>query len=180
MIKKSIYTLILSIIILSSNSFITCAQDDSKDQKVNYSNADTWLLGYFDKDDMLIKPHNAWFDSGYDEYVFDDEIFMSLAELPFEYLEILIVLGTWCPDSRREVPRFMKIMDAWGFPEENIRFLGVDSYKQAPIDAYADLNIERVPTFIIYNKKNEEGRIIEYPKASLERDMLDILSKIPQ
>ena len=178
MLKKSLSTLILTLIIFSASSLNAISQEGSIDNKVNFSNPETWLLGFFEKSDLLNKPHNSWFENEYDKYVFEDEAFMKLSESSPDNIEILIVLGTWCPDSRREVPRFMKIMDAWGFPEESIKFLGVDSYKVAPIDGYDELGIERVPTFIIYEKKSETGRIIEYPKASLERDMVDILNKI--
>ena len=42
-------------------------------------------------------------------------------------------------------------------------------------EKFESLNIERVPTFIIYRNKNELGRIVEYPETSLEKDMLDIM-----
>ena len=88
-----------------------------------------------------------------------------------------MVLGTWCSDSRREVPRFMKIIESLDYKIDRIRFIGVNSYKEAPVHNFDSLNIERVPTFIFYNNKIELGRIIEYPESSLERDMLGILSK---
>lgn len=156
------------------------AQDAKQDQtvkRVNYSDPSTWLLGYFNHDSFLLEPHNAWYNSGFDGYTFDDEAFVELSRIPVDNLTITIVLGTWCPDSRRELPRFMKIMESWGFDSENILLIGVDSYKVAPIEGYSDLNIDRVPTFIIYRNKSELGRIIEYPKASLERDMVNILSE---
>jgi hypothetical protein len=86
-------------------------------------------------------------------------------------------MGTWCSDSRREVPRFMKIIESLGYDKKRLRFIGVDSYKEAPVHNFDSLNIERVPTFIFYNDKIELGRIIEYPLTSLERDMLVILNK---
>jgi thiol-disulfide isomerase/thioredoxin len=91
-------------------------------------------------------------------------------------LTITIVLGTWCSDSRREVPRFMKIIDLWGFPREKIRFIGVDINKIAPLEEYSGLDIERVPTFIFFEKKIEKGRIIEVPVTSLEQDTENILA----
>ena len=103
---------------------------------------------------------------------------MELSETDMTDVEVLVVLGTWCPDSRREVPRFMKIMELSGFDQELISLMGTDSYKVAPVDNYDDLNIDRVPTFIFYYKKNEIGRIIEYPLTSLERDMVNIFKKI--
>jgi hypothetical protein len=42
----------------------------------------------------------------------------------------------------------------------------------------ADLNIERVPTFIIMNEGIEIGRIIETPEETLEADLLKILQNL--
>jgi len=144
-------------------------------RRVNYSDPETWLLGYFQADDFLSSPHSEWYNRGFDDYTFNDEAFMELSSKSFDEVTITIVLGTWCPDSRREVPRFLKIMQSWGIPAEQITLIGVDSYKVAPVEKYEELDIERVPTFIIYINKVEAGRIIEYPKTSLEQDMVDIL-----
>jgi len=96
-------------------------------------------------------------------------------EIEKDDLTITIVIGTWCPDSRREVPRFMKIADLWGFPHDRIKFIGVDINKVAPLEDYFQLAIERVPTFIFYKKNIEKGRIIEVPETSLEQDTRNIL-----
>jgi len=85
-------------------------------------------------------------------------------------------MGTWCPDSRREVPRFMRVLDTWQFPVESVTFIGVDNEKQSPVGEYVNLDIKRVPTFIIYKNNLEAGRIIENPVSSLEQDMVDILT----
>ena len=85
-------------------------------------------------------------------------------------------MGTWCPDSRREVPRFMRIVEEIGFPADRIVFVGVDNTKLAPVGGYDTLNIERVPTFIFLRNKVEAGRIIETPVTSLEQDMQIILT----
>jgi hypothetical protein len=71
----------------------------------------------------------------------------------------------------------MKIVNELDYNTENITFIGVDSYKEAPLDSYGELGIDRVPTFIFYIDKVEKGRIIEYPETSLERDMVNILKK---
>ena len=85
-------------------------------------------------------------------------------------------MGTWCPDSRREVPRFMRILDAWQFPVVKVTFIGVDNAKLSPVGEYDKLDIQRVPTFIIYKNNIEAGRIIENPTTSLEQDMVNILT----
>ena len=88
---------------------------------------------------------------------------------------ITVVMGTWCSDSRREVPRFLKIMDIMDFPEEKISFIGTDTDKRSPIGGFEEMEIQRVPTFIFFVDNSEAGRIIEVPIASLEEDMVSIL-----
>jgi thiol-disulfide isomerase/thioredoxin len=97
-------------------------------------------------------------------------------EINKENISIKIVMGTWCPDSRREVPRFMRVLNAWQFPTDKLTFIGVDDTKQSPVGEYDKLDIHRVPTFIIYKNNLEAGRIIENPATSLEQDLVNILT----
>jgi thiol-disulfide isomerase/thioredoxin len=144
-------------------------------QQVNYSEQSTWLLGYFNPEQLKREPHSVWFYKGYDDYQLSQEAMKSLSETGKDGLTIKIVMGTWCPDSRREVPRFIKVLDTWNFPAGSITFIGVDNGKLSPIGGYEALEIQRVPTFIIYKNNLEAGRIIENPVTSLEQDMLNIL-----
>jgi len=144
---------------------------------VNFSESVTWLLGYINAGQFLRPPHSEWFVKGFDEYMPVQEVITRLSRIDMEDLSIKIVLGTWCPDSRREVPRFMKIIDLWQFPAGKVIFVGVDNSKIAPVGGYDTLQIERVPTFIIMQNKVEAGRIIENPVTSLEQDMLNILTR---
>lgn len=144
-------------------------------QKINFNDPQTWLLGYFQSDELLQDPHDIWFNEEFDSYQIGEEALIELMNMDLEDIEVLVVMGTWCTDSRREVPRFLKLSQLIGLEQDKVKFIGTDSYKEAPVDDYETLDIERVPTFIFYYKKNELGRIIEYPKASLEKDMLNIL-----
>ena len=143
---------------------------------INFSVPDTWLLGYINPSLFSKPPHSEWFLNGFDGYRPDQEVIGKLAQINKDGLSIQIVMGTWCPDSRREVPRFMKIIDLWKFPAEKVIFIGVDNTKIAPVGGYDTLGIERVPTFIVLQNKIEAGRIIENPVTSLEQDMLNILT----
>jgi len=143
----------------------------------NFSDQATWLLGYFTYGQMTREPHSVWFLKGFDEYQLNNEPLEKLIEIPKDDLTIKIVMGSWCPDSRREVPRFMRILDKWQFPISKVVFIGADNAKIAPVGEYSGLNIERVPTFIVYKNNVEAGRIIENPKTSLEQDMVNILTR---
>ncbi|WP_029284367.1 thioredoxin family protein [Pedobacter sp. R20-19] len=92
--------------------------------------------------------------------------------------KIKIVFGTWCGDSKVNVPNFLKIMDALHFKEKNIEFIAVDGNKKAENGIIDGMDIKMVPTFIIYDQKGIElGRIIEGPKTTLEGDLLAIYKK---
>jgi hypothetical protein len=146
-------------------------------KEVNFSDQITWLLGYFNPLQLTHEPYSTWYYKGFDEYQPKSDAINKLLEINKEGLSIKIVMGTWCPDSRREVPRFMRILDIWKFPSSMVTFIGVDNAKIAPVGQYEKLDIQRVPTFIIYKNNIEAGRIIENPKASLEQDMADILTR---
>jgi len=143
---------------------------------VDFHDQTTWLLGYFNPDQLTHSPYSTWYLSGYDEYQINTNALNNLLDINKEEITIKVVMGIWCPDSRREVPRFMKVLNAWHYPASKVIFIGVDDAKLSPVGEYNGLNIQRVPTFIIYKNNIEAGRIIENPKASLEQDMVDILT----
>ena len=144
---------------------------------VNFQRPETWLMGYFLHDLMTTPPHDAWYNPEYEKYVPQEELVHKIAATNVSDVSVLIVLGSWCPDSHREVPRFNKLIDECGLQRIKVTYLGVDMNKIAPIGDYEKLGIKRVPTFIIYRNNIEAGRIIEYPSTSLERDLFEILNR---
>ena len=152
-------------------------QTEEPKAMTNFSEQITWLLGYFSVDQLKRTPHCEWYLKGFDEYQPNSDAVNKLTAIGTDYLSIKIVMGTWCPDSRREVPRFMRVLDLWKFPANKITFIGVDNAKVSPVGEYITLGIERVPTFIFYKNNIEAGRIIENPATSLEQDIVNILTR---
>ncbi len=95
-------------------------------------------------------------------------------------IEFTVVLGTWCGDSKEQVPHFYKILKACNYSDKRVKAIGVDRSKTAIIVKIDDLNIERVPTFILYKNGIEIGRIVETPDKNLERDLWTIISEHSQ
>ncbi|PTS91815.1 thioredoxin [Pedobacter sp. HMWF019] len=116
------------------------------------------------------------YDTEYSNYVLDDSLIQAL-QLPLSTKTITTVLGTWCGDSKLYVPHFLKVLDAAGFKEENLRLIGVNQSKKAAQGLIDHLNIDRVPTFIIFQDGKEIGRIVEQPNETFEKDILNILTK---
>ena len=153
------------------------ALKEAGNQHYDYSDSQTWLIGSFSPGRLSSPPHASWYLKGKDNYTPAREAVERLKGIRMQDITIKVVLGTWCPDSRREVPRFMRIVEDTGFPVSRIEFIGTDNLKVSPVENYGNLNIQRVPTFIFYRNNIEAGRIIENPSSSLEQDMVDILSR---
>jgi len=92
-------------------------------------------------------------------------------------ISITIVMGTWCSDSREQIPSFYKILNELNYPTDKITLICVDRNKKGLSDEVSNLNIELVPTIIFYRNGKEIGRIIETPQESLEKDLLRIISE---
>lgn len=140
------------------------------------------LYGVCTKDSLMAEPFGKWFTSGYDSYTVKPELIADLKKQTFDNISIKIFFGTWCGDSKREVPRFLKLLSAISFPDKKVRLiaLGGDSLvKQSPGHEESGLGIFRVPTFIIYENGKEINRINEFPVISLEKDLLTILNEQP-
>ncbi len=91
--------------------------------------------------------------------------------------EVIVFLGTWCGDSRREVPRLWKALAEAGaeVPFE-VHYIGVDRGKKEPAGELAANDIRYLPTFIVRRDGRETGRIVETSPHSVERDLLDLLT----
>jgi thiol-disulfide isomerase/thioredoxin len=152
-------------------------QPETQSPYAKFSEQSTWLLGYLSPSQFSQPPHSEWYIKGYDEYQPEQKAITNLQTIKVDDLSITVVMGTWCPDSRREVPRFMRILDLWQFPPGKVTFIGVDNTKLAPVGDFDRLEIERVPTFIILKNNVEAGRIIENPETSLEQDIINILTR---
>ncbi len=90
-------------------------------------------------------------------------------------IDITIVLGTWCHDSQEQVPRFYRIMDDAGIPDDVISVICVDGNKTGGDIDIEKFDIELVPTFLFYRNGEELGRIIETPETTLEEDVWEII-----
>lgn len=95
--------------------------------------------------------------------------------------EVDVFLGTWCGDSKREVPVFFKIIDAAQLEDNlDISIWAMDRGKKLDDGPLSGKNIEFVPTFVFHKSGEEIGRIIEMPDDLFEKDMLKILRSIDQ
>lgn len=132
------------------------------------------LMGYCDKKGLQKGIYGAYFESQYDIYK-PVQTYISNLETKLDDYEITVVLGTWCGDSKIQVPHFYKVINEAGYNDKRVKIIAVDKKKEAILVDISDMDIQRVPTFIIYKDDKEVGRIIETPKKSLERDLWKIV-----
>jgi thiol-disulfide isomerase/thioredoxin len=132
------------------------------------------LVGHVDRAGLLKGEFSHYYNSQYETYKVSEKLVKKITP-KVENIKITIVLGTWCMDSKIQVPRFMKIMDALAIPAEKISMIALDSRKEALVIDMGPYSIERVPTFIFYRDGKEIGRIVESPRKSLEKDILKIV-----
>ena len=132
------------------------------------------LIGKVNRKGFEQRPFDAWFAKNYRDYKVKAKDAKDIKDL-LNNVDIVVVMGTWCPDSRREVPRLYKILDYAHFDEKRLTVYAVDRSKKVPSGATDNLNIKRVPTIIVIRDGKEIGRIIEYPVFSLEKDLTMIL-----
>ncbi|MBC2839041.1 thioredoxin family protein [Robiginitalea sp. SC105] len=143
---------------------------DPEDQEI--------LVGTAPLDSLYSEPFVEWYEPNLAAYEPNPEVISALKPL-LEDIEITLFMGTWCSDSKREVPRFVKILEAAGYPADKMEIITMTRDKNTPQAYEEGFGIINVPTFIFYRDDEELGRIVEYPIESLEADMLKILSGAP-
>ena len=92
-------------------------------------------------------------------------------------MDFVIMFGTWCHDSKREVPRMLRILDSAGVRTEQISLIGVDTNKEEPKGQEKTYNLRNTPTLILLKNGEEVGRIIERPNVSLEADLINLMTR---
>jgi len=134
------------------------------------------LLGNCDVEGIK---HSRVFESSFDEeqnYTPNMGMFMP-GDNSLNDMDITIILGSWCSDSQREVPRMIKVLEALDYPMSMLRIIAVDRKKEVSNMNISDFDVKYVPTFIFYKNNEEVGRIVEMPKQSLEVDIVNILNR---
>jgi hypothetical protein len=140
------------------------------------------LLGKSTRERLAQPPFNDWYNKNYAAYTIDSNTANQIKPL-LKNKQFFLFMGTWCGDSRREVPRMYKILDYCQVKLSRIQLINLNNsdtaYKQSPGHEERGLNILRVPTLLIYENGHEVGRVVESPVTSLEKDMFAIVTKQP-
>lgn len=135
------------------------------------------LIGWVDRAGIASKDFLENGQEKYDAYTSDNESIKYLKDAfsADKKLHVLVVFGTWCGDSKANVPDFFKVADQANITK--VKYLAVNRKKKAGDIDMSKLDIQFVPTFIVYKGDVEIGRIIESPSYTLEHDLVEMLKK---
>lgn len=79
--------------------------------------------------------------------------------------QLVVFGGTWCEDTQFILPKFFKLQEKSGFPDDAITMFGVNREKTSLGNIAKAFNIKLVPTFIVMKDGKEIGRVVEYGKT---------------
>ncbi|UPS91135.1 thioredoxin family protein [Bizionia sp. M204] len=154
--------------------FFTCkAQDVSSEAEITPKD----LVGEISRSELVSNTvFNLWFSDNFENYQLDSQTIEMLKRIPTKNLSFKIIMGTWCSDSQRDVPRFARILDELHISENTIDYYALDANKLSPSKIEETYQVSHVPTFIIYKNGVELNRIVEMSIRTLEEDLLIILT----
>lgn len=176
--KMSLYILVFVFITSCGNISSTVKTGDKDITPVTVQNSDVqkdMLVGKFTKEDLLKPPFDTWFKSAYENFTPSEEAMESIKNNISDY-EILVFMGTWCGDSKREVPKLLKILDMAEYDLSNLTLIGVSRSKTTPEKLEDAWDINRVPSIIFIKDGKEINRFVEYPRETLEEDIANIVN----
>ncbi len=135
------------------------------------------LLGNINRDGFKNELFSEWYNENHNEHILDTTTIEALGP-KLKKVTIKVFMGTWCSDSQREVPALYKILDAAKFEYSNLSIVAVSHDKDTPDHLEKGMDIQYVPTIIIYKEDKEIGRFVEFAQENLEKDMLAIINEI--
>ena len=183
---KYIYILVLA------TAFFSCKNTSEKEEvleinselknEINIVVPDTiddgmMLLGVINRDGFKNDFFSEWYKENYKEHALDTTI-IEVLTTKLNEVSIKVFMGTWCSDSQKEVPALYKILDAAKYDYSKLTIVAVSHDKDTPEHLEKGMDIQYVPTIILYKEGKEIGRFVEFAQENLEKDMLAIINEV--
>ena len=93
-------------------------------------------------------------------------------------VQFVVFGGTWCEDTQFVLPKFFKIQEKSGLPDDAVTFFGVNRAKRSLGNISGAFNVTLVPTIIVMKEGKEIGRVVEYGKTGKwDKELVDILNQ---
>ncbi len=144
------------------------AQEETVNNE-NFPSTPQMLLGCVSRDDFLQSPFVEWYQPGYDSYIVDTNELAKIFPDSLSGISVTVVFGSWCPDSRAEVPGFFKVCDFLKINPKNIKIIGVDKSKDVQADCAEDESVEYVPTYFFYYNGKLLKKIVDHSDTIFEQ-----------
>ena len=118
-----------------------------------------------------------WYTSSQTGYK-PDSATLNAFESAKKNIQFVVFGGTWCEDTQFILPKFFKLQEQTGFPDEGITLFGVNREKTSLGNIAKAFNVTNVPTFIVMKDGKEVGRVVEYGKTGKwDREIAALLNQ---
>lgn len=122
----------------------------------------------------LMENKLVWYPKIYERYQVKDSI-LKQRNKALKHYSFKIFIGSWCPESKLFLPKFIKVLQSLKIPISNITVFNISKDKKQPSSLIGVYKIKFVPTVIFYNNGIEQNRIVEYTINSIEEDINSIV-----
>lgn len=120
----------------------------------------------------------GWFAESKNGLETPEEDLIQALKVSDEDLYFLIFGGTWCEDTEDILPKFFKVQELAGFPEERITVFMLDRFKKLAYTLPEAFNITHTPTFLIMKAGKEAGRLVEYGKTgNWQKELAEMIKR---
>ena len=169
---------LVAVLVLAGLIVIGCSHQTAGDSKGALSQvvsqsgvAGGDLAGRITKEDLY--RHTPEYEKNSQDYQPKPEIIEEIKKIN-QKVEMLIVMGTWCPDCKKEVPKILRILDLANNPNLSHTLYAIGRGKKDEGGVTRKYNISWIPTTVFIKDGKELGRIVEYPQKSPEEEILAI------
>lgn len=176
---NSVYSFLCLTILVGSSH---CLMAQTVDANSKTAEKPAMLLGPSSPKLLEQEPFAKWFIPNFDKYQVDSSLIPAIKKA-FKGKRMEFFVGTWCGESRADMPGVLKILQAAQVDSAQFKLIFLNNSgtmnRQSPGHEESGKKIVRVPTYIFYKGKKEIGRIIDAPVESFEKDLLKILTGKP-
>lgn len=171
---KKYFLLVLIIIAATADLFAQAQYEASPDPKHPEVKIIRGLINKYQiQNDTAFK----WFGPNQGGYKPDSATLNAFERAKGKY-QFVVFGGTWCEDTQFILPKFFKLQEASGFPDDGVTLFGVNRAKASLGSIAAAFNIKLVPTIIVMKDGKEVDRVVEYGKTGKwDKELAAILNQ---
>ena len=157
------YLLTVTCLITATTSLFAQAQYEATQDLPNHPNVKI-IRGLINKYQLQNDTAFKWYGPNQGGYKADTATLNAFERAKGKY-QFVVFGGTWCEDTQFILPKFFKLQEQTGFPDEAVTMFGVNRAKTSLGNIAKAFNIINVPTVIVMKDGKEVGRVVEYGKT---------------